>query len=172
MATTYCYVVIILNTTLPHNLIIDKLLYIIERYFQKEGSPYLTCLSEKSFFLRTAETNIFSKCNALTFLFDNIFQRFGTKYYRQVVGRPMCTNFACLVADLFIFGYNQRVFMMPVSDEKLAYIIYAFYLTFRHFDDILNINNTRFNNLVSQKIYTLQNFNSMKQIPLIQRPRF
>ena len=33
------------------------------------------------------------------------FIRFGTKLYRQVVGIPMGTNCASLVADLFLFGY-------------------------------------------------------------------
>ena len=42
-------------------------------------------------------------CDALTFLLDNIFIRFGTKLYRQVVGIPMGTNCASLVADLFCF---------------------------------------------------------------------
>ena len=31
-------------------------------------------------------------CDVLTFLLDNIFIRFGTKLYRQVVGIPMGTN--------------------------------------------------------------------------------
>ena len=37
-------------------------------------------------------------CDALTFLLDNIFIRFGTKLYRQVVGIPMGNNCARLVA--------------------------------------------------------------------------
>ena len=42
-------------------------------------------------------------CDALTFLLDNIFIRFGTKLYRQVVGIPMGTNCAPLVADISLF---------------------------------------------------------------------
>ena len=37
------------------------------------------------------------------FLLDNIFIRFGTKLYRKVVGIPMGTNCAPLLADLFLF---------------------------------------------------------------------
>ena len=55
-------------------------------------------------------------CDALTFLLDNIFIRFGTKLYRQVVGIPMGTNCAPLVADLFLFCY-ERDFMMSLSDD-------------------------------------------------------
>ena len=34
-----------LYTTLPHNLIKDKLIDLIERNLQREGSPYLACYS-------------------------------------------------------------------------------------------------------------------------------
>ena len=38
-------------------------------------------------------------CETLTFLLDNIYVRFGTKLFRQIVGIPMGTNCAPLVAD-------------------------------------------------------------------------
>ena len=88
-------------------------------------------------------------CDALTFLLDNIFIRFGTKLYRQVVGIPMGTNFAPLVADIFLFCY-QRDFMMSLSDDKQADVIDAFNTTSRYLDDILNINNVYFDNMVGQ----------------------
>ena len=40
-------------------------------------------------------------CEALTFLFDNNYIRFGSKLYRQIVGIPMGTYCAPLVADFF-----------------------------------------------------------------------
>ena len=76
----------------------------------------------------------------MTFLLDNIFIRLGTKLYRQVVGIPMGTNCAPLVADLFLFCY-ERDFMMSLSDDKQADVIDAFNTTSRYLDDILNINN-------------------------------
>ena len=39
-----------LYTTLPHNLIKDKLIDLFERTFQREGSPYLTCNDRNAFF--------------------------------------------------------------------------------------------------------------------------
>ena len=42
-------------------------------------------------------------CDALSFLLDNIYIRFGTKLYRQIVGIPMGTNCAPHVVDLFFF---------------------------------------------------------------------
>ena len=88
-------------------------------------------------------------CDGLTFLLDNIFIGFGTKLYRQVVGIPMGTNCAPLVADLFLFCY-ERDFMMSLSDDKQADVIDAFNTTSRYLDDILNINTVYFNSMVSQ----------------------
>ena len=39
-----------LYTTLPHNLIKDKLIDLIVRTFQREGSPYLACYDRNAFF--------------------------------------------------------------------------------------------------------------------------
>ena len=61
----------------------------------------------------------------------------------------MGTNCAPLVADLFLFCY-ERDFMMSLSDDKQADAIDAFNTTSRYLDDILNINNVYFDNMVSQ----------------------
>ena len=41
--------------------------------------------------------------------------------------------------------------MMSLSDDKQADVIDAFYTTSRYLDDILNINNIYFDNMVSQR---------------------
>ena len=64
----------------------------------------------------------------------------------------MGTNCAPLVADIFLFCY-ERDFIMSLSDDKQADVsdvIDAFNTTSRYLDDILNINNVYFDNLVSQ----------------------
>ena len=63
-------------------------------------------------------------CDALHYLLDNIFIRFGSKLYRQIVGIPMGTNWAPLVADLFLFCY-ERDFMLSLSDNNQNDIIEA-----------------------------------------------
>ena len=88
-------------------------------------------------------------CDALTFLLDNFFIQFGTKLYRQVVGIPMGTNCAPLVADFFLFCYD-RDFMISLSNDKQAGVIEVFNTTSRYLDDISNINNVYFDNMVSQ----------------------
>ena len=79
-------------------------------------------------------------CDALHYLLDNIFIRFGSKLYRQIVGIPMGTNCAPLVADLFLFCTN---------------IIEAFNSTSRYLDDLLNIDNPYFEQMVGQ-IYPIE----------------
>ena len=61
----------------------------------------------------------------------------------------MGTNCAPLVADLFLFCY-ERDFMMSLSDDKQADVMDAFNTTSRYLDDIFNINNVYFDNMVSQ----------------------
>ena len=63
----------------------------------------------------------------------------------------MRTNCARLVADLFLFCY-ERDFMMSLSDDKQADVIDAFNTTSRYLDDILNINNVYFDNMVSSEL--------------------
>ena len=45
-------------TTLPHNLVKDKLIGLIERTFQREGSLYLACNDRNAFLLRKSLKNI------------------------------------------------------------------------------------------------------------------
>ena len=78
---------------------------------------------------------------------DNIYIRFGTKLYRQIVGIPMGTNCAPLVADLFCY---ERDFMKDLSSDNQADVIKAFNSTSRYLDDLLNIDNPHFEGLVNQ----------------------
>ena len=117
--------------------------HLIERTFQRECSPYLACNDRNAFFYfgkpsKNHAWSCQSVCDALTFLLDNIFIRFGTKLYRQVVGIPMGTNCAHLIADLFLFCYD-RDFIMSLSDVIQADVIDAFNTTSRYLDNILTL---------------------------------
>ena len=77
---------------------------------------------------------------ALSFLLDNIYVRFNTKLSRKIVGIPMGTNCAPLVADAFLICY-EKYFMVFLSEETQSAVIEAFRSTSRYLDDLLNINN-------------------------------
>ena len=64
-------------------------------------------------------------CDSLHYLLDNIFIRFGSTLYRQIIGIHMGTNCAPLVADLFLFCY-ERDFMLSLSDKNQADVVEAF----------------------------------------------
>ena len=127
-----------LYTTLPHNLIKEKLLDLIGRtFFKKEGKLYLACNDKKAFFTSADHYRGYhlwscqNICDALSFLLDNIYIRFGTKLYRQIVGIPMGTNCAPFVADLFLLRY-ERYFKKTPSNDNQADVIKAFNSTSRY----------------------------------------
>lgn len=142
-----------LYTTLPHKLINDKLISLIQKTFAREKVTFLACNSNKAFF-----TNGIVKhytmwtcdevCRALSFLLDNIYVRFGNTLFKQIIGIPMGTNCAPLVADLFLYCY-ERDFMLSLSEEKQQDVIVAFNNTSRYLDDIFNLDNPYFDQMVS-----------------------
>ena len=142
-----------LYTTLPHDLIKDKLSKLIEKTFARENRPFLACNAIHAFFTDEPRRHYTmwtcsEVCNALHFLLDNIFVRYGDTIYRQVIGIPMGTNCAPLVADLFLYCY-ERDFMLRLKPDSQADIITAFNNTSRYLDDIFNLDNPYFDSLVS-----------------------
>ena len=152
-----------LYTTLPNNLIKEKLLNLIKWTFKRAvknyGSLYLACNDRKAFFTSSVQSRYTlwscqNVCDALSYLRDNIYSRFGTKLYRQIVGIPMDTNCAPLVADLFLYCY-ERDFMDSLNHDNQADVIEAFNSTSRYLDDLLNIDNPYLEGMVNQ-IYPLE----------------
>ena len=80
------YDVSTLYTTIPHNRIEEKLSELIEQTFNREGSLYLTC-NEKHAFFTSEQPKRFKLwscqkvCDALHYLLDNMFIRFGSKLH-------------------------------------------------------------------------------------------
>ena len=72
-----------LYTTMPHNLIKEKLINLIEWTFKREGSPYIAC-NERQAFFTSGDTKGYklwscqNVCEALIYLLDNIYIRFDT----------------------------------------------------------------------------------------------
>ena len=107
----------------------------IERtLYNKEGKLYLACNDKKAFFTSADHYGGYhfwscqTVCDALSFRFDYIYIMFDTKLYRQIVGIPMGTNCAPLVADLFLFCC-ERDFVKNLSSDNQADVIKAFDFT-------------------------------------------
>ena len=89
---------------------------------------------------------------ALDFLLDNIFFRFGDSIYRQVIGIPMGTNCAPLIADLFLYCYESEFMTRINKDATKNDLIQKFNNTYRYLDDNLAINNDDFD-IYTKDIY-------------------
>ena len=63
----------------------------------------------------------------------------------------MSTNYAPLVADLFLLCY-ERDFMLSLSEDNQSDVIEAFNSTSRHLDDLLNIDKNFFDSM-GNRIY-------------------
>ena len=141
-----------LYTSLPHNLIKEKLIKLINDTFKREKQLFIACNNSKAFFTNVEydRFHMFDQsyvCEALTFLLDNIFIRVGHQIYRQVIGIPMGTNCAPLIADLFLFCY-EKDFMLSLNTNTQADVILSFNNTSRYLDDIFNMDNKFFHSMI------------------------
>ena len=142
-----------LYTTLPHAMIKDKLSKLIIKTFDREKRTYLACNAVHAYFTNEppkyhTSWTCSEVCDSLAYLLDNIFVRYGSSIYRQVIGIPMGTNCAPLVADLFLYCFESD-FMLSLKPDTQADIIKAFNNTSRYLDDIFNLDNPYFDGLIA-----------------------
>ena len=76
----------------------------------------------------------------LEFLVDNIFVGFAGKVFQQIVGIPMGTNCAPLLADIFLYSYEAE-FIQSLLSTGRKQLASRFNFTYRYIDDVLSINN-------------------------------
>ena len=143
-----------LYTALPHNLIKDKLVDLVERTFRGEGSLCVACNDGGAFFTSGAVggCSLWScrrVCGALTFLLDNIYIRFGSGLCGRIVGVPMGADCAPLVAGLFLFCCGGD-FMLSFSGDSQSGVIEAFNSTSRCLGGLLGIGGGFFDSMVSR----------------------
>ena len=81
-------------------------------------------------------------------LVDNIYVRFGGQFFRQMVGIPMGTNCAPLLADLFFYCYENE-FLDKLIKEGKRKLARKFNLSYRYIDDFISSNNKRFKEFIS-----------------------
>jgi hypothetical protein len=139
-----------LYTTLLHDKLKTCLKETIHKAFshRNDGSTFVV-LSYNSTYLSNkiqkgktcySEEQVISM---LEFLIDNIFVSIGGALFQQVVGIPMGTNCAPLLANLFLYSYESKFLQNLVRDKKI-HEARAFNFTYRYIDDVLSINNPRF----------------------------
>ena len=87
-------------------------------------------------------------CKMIEFLVDNMYVRFGGQLFRQMVGIPMGTNCAPLLADLFLYSYENE-FLDKFIKEGKRKLARMFNLSYRYIDDLISFNNKRFKEFIS-----------------------
>ena len=100
-----------LYTSIPHDLLKSHMNNIINSAFKhKNGATRYTHVkvgrNYKSYFTSDPlngdnKYTVNDICKMIEFLVDNIYVRFGGQFFRQMVGIPMGTNYAPLLADCF-----------------------------------------------------------------------
>ena len=71
---------------------------------------------------------------------DNIYVRFGGQLFLQMVGIPMGTNCVPLLADLFLYSYENE-FLDKLIKEGKRKLARKFNLSYRYIDDLISFNN-------------------------------
>ena len=146
--------------TLSNKLLKSRLATIIRNSFiHKNGNhryKFLVLGHEGPYFVKehSDSKNKYTEddiVNMLEFLVDNIFVVFGGKVFQQIVGIPMGTNCAPLLADIFLYSYEAEFIqsLLSTGKKKLAS---QFNFTYRYIDDVLSINNLDFENYLGQSL--------------------
>ena len=147
-----------LYTTIPHQKLKSRLATIIRNSFiHKNGNrryKYLVLGREGPYFVREhsdskskyTEEDII---RMLEFLVDNIFVVFAGKVFQQIIGIPMGTNCAPLLADIFLYSYEAEFIQSLLSTGRKR-LASQFNFTYRYIDDVLSINNPDFENYLGQ----------------------
>ena len=82
-------------------------------------------------------------CKMIEFLIDNIFVQLGGCLFRQAIGIPVGINCAPLLADLFLYSYENEFLdnMIKSGHRRLARSSNPCY---RYIDDLIVFNNKKF----------------------------
>ena len=142
-----------LYTSLPHAQLKKQLHDLLERVFNTKGKSFIATNNFRTFWAndKTSTRYTYFSCRelglAIDFLIDNIYVRFGSSVFRQVIGIPMGTNSAPLLADLFLHTFEYD-FMVKTMKQDITKAI-QFSNTFRYIDDLFSINNVNFGNCIS-----------------------
>ena len=75
-------------------------------------------------------------CKMIEFLIDNIFVQFGGRLFHHLTGIAMGTNCAPLLADLFLYSYEDE-FLDNMIKSGRRRLPRSFNLCYRYMDDLI-----------------------------------
>ena len=148
-----------LYTSIPHNLLESKISNLVHNASRKkDGSvryTHIQVIRSKGYFthdIKGCGENIYTAdniCQMIEFLIDNISVHFGLCLFHQVIGIPIGRNCAPLLADLFVYSYENEFLdkMIRSGHRRLAR---SFNLCNRYIDDLIVFNNKKFLDYVKE----------------------
>ena len=114
------------DTAIEVSTMMSFVLYtqILKQSVLKPASPGITLIWQLAFWQLIIKM--------LEFLVDNIFVVFAGKVFQQTVGISMGTNYAPLLADIFLYSYEADFIQSLLSTGK-KHLASRFNLTYRKF---------------------------------------
>ena len=82
-------------------------------------------------------------CKMIEYLIDNIFVQFGGRLFHQMIGIPMGTSCAPLLADLFLYSYENEFLDNMIRSGHRRHAR-SFNLCYRYIDNLIVFNNKKF----------------------------
>jgi len=143
-----------LYTSLPHAKLKLQLHDLLERVFTTRGKSFIATSSYRTFWTNDRKSTKYTYftcrqlCLAVNFLIDNIYVHLGNSVFQQVIGIPMGTNSAPLLADLFLYTFECD-FMPKTMKADMSKAV-EFSTTFRYMDDLLSDNNDNFGTSINE----------------------
>ena len=142
-----------LYTSIPHEKLKNRIHELLEKTYAVRRKSFIATDNFRTFWTDEKKCKRYhfscrDLCRAIDFLIDNIFVRFGGKVFRQVIGIPMGTNSAPLLADLFLHTYEYEFIIKTMKGDITRAL--QFTKTFRYIDDLLCVNNDNFNKHINE----------------------
>ena len=139
-----------LYTSIPHDLLKSRISNLVHNAFRKKDGTvrytHIKVTRAQEYFthdINGSGDNMYTADNVCKMIeFGNIFVEFEGCLFRHVIGIPMGSKCAPLLADLFLYSYeNEFLDMIRSGHRRLAQ---SFNLCYRYRDDLVVFNNKKF----------------------------
>jgi hypothetical protein len=132
-----------LYTSLPHIEIKQKFKNIFKKVFTRENKEFINVKLNKAYFSATNQKNFhsFTERNLLQileFILNNIFVKFGSDIYKQVIGIPIGLDSGQDIANLLLYQY-ESTYVETLSKRNLN-LAKKFSTNQRYIDDLWSAN--------------------------------
>ena len=137
-----------LYTSIWHTLLIKYISELIEEAYKVRSSIFISVGYRSAFWSKSKVKHCPSIISdqlitCVEYLVDNIFISIGNHVFKQVTGKPMGTDCAPLLANLFLFHFEYSSIKEKLSEADYSMAL-SYKYTVRYIDDLLTFNNPSF----------------------------